>query len=516
MKKFGFIAAALALTLTACSFFNNNNLINEEQEASTEIVSKNYKCEVALEGGSGKATVESPAEVVVTNEEKTVKLVWSSSHYDYMLVDGVRFDNEAAVDENSVFTIPFRDFDNPFTVIGDTTVMSTPHEIEYTLTVYEPDEDSHIQDDNTLNNDESKKNDSKKPDLSAFNYISSLNLDYATQYSVDFYQDEDNNDFAFITVGSGEQAQYFVYPGLDSGFNKSIKGATLIKSVDKTYLVSTSVMDLVSSIDGLSQVSFSGTDSKDWYIPEAKQSMKEKKILYAGKYSAPDYELLVSSGCNFAIENTMIYHKPSVKEKLESLGIPVLVELSSYEKNPLGRLEWIKLYGLLYNKSAEAERIFEDQEERAQKVAGQPNTGLKVAVFSISSNGQVVVRKPGDYISTMIKMAGGNYVPTSLKESQENAVSSTKITMEDFYLEAADADVLIYNSTIQGEITSVNELIKKSDVLRDFKAVKEGNTYCLEKSYFQQTCDVAELIEDIHNILVKEDESLTYIYQLED
>ena len=103
-----------------------------------------------------------------------------------------------------------------------------------------------------------------------------------------------------------------------------------------------------------------------------------------------------------------------------------------------------------------------------------------------------------------------------MKEAEENAISTTKITMEDFYLQAADADVLIYNSTIEGELNSIDELINKSEVLADFKAVKEKNVYCLEKSYFQRTSDVAELIEDIHNILVKEDESLTYIYQLED
>jgi iron complex transport system substrate-binding protein len=88
--------------------------------------------------------------------------------------------------------------------------------------------------------------------------------------------------------------------------------------------------------------------------------------------------------------------------------------------------------------------------------------------------------------------------------------------MEDFYLQAADADILIYNSTIEGELASINELLAKSEVLANFKAVKDNRVYCIEKSYFQRTSDVAELIEDIHNILVKEDESLTFIYQLED
>ena len=76
-------------------------------------------------------------------------------------------------------------------------------------------------------------------------------------------------------------------------------------------------------------------------------------MLYVGKYSAPDYETILSQGCNLAIESTMIYHSPEIQEKLETLGIPVLVERSSYESHPLGRMEWMKLYGcLLYTSDA--------------------------------------------------------------------------------------------------------------------------------------------------------------------
>ncbi|SFN51166.1 iron complex transport system substrate-binding protein [Pseudobutyrivibrio sp. UC1225] len=509
MKKFGLIAAVLALSLTACSFFNKDNLIKDNNPQTGT-----YQCEIALEGGSGRATVESPAEVTVSEEGNTVKLVWSSSHYDYMVVDGIRYDNEANIDENSVFTIPFSSFDESFDVIGDTTAMSTPHEIEYTLMVFSP---------GTILSSEAsigeKVNEKQTDEVflpSKLKYTSSMPLQYANQFSVDNYQDDNNKNYSFITIGSGDMTQYFLFGEGASKMTGLSSNITPIDSVDKTYLVSTSVMDLISSIDALDNIRLSGTDSKDWYIKEAKEKMKSGDIIYAGKYSAPDYELILTENCNFAIENTMIYHKPSVKDKLEELGVPVMVELSSYEKNPLGRLEWIKLYGVLYNKLDEAEDIFNNQVERVGKVESKTNSGLKVAVFSISSNGQVVVRRPGDYISTMVGMAGGIYVPANIEDTDTSAVSTTKITMEDFYLQAADADVLIYNSTIEGELSSISELVTKSEVLADFKAVKENKVYCIEKSYFQRTSDVAELIEDIHNILDKEDKSLTFIYQLED
>ena len=109
-------------------------------------------------------------------------------------------------------------------------------------------------------------------------------------------------------------------------------------------------MDMIREIGALSDVRLTGVKESDWYIEEAASAMKSGSMLYAGKYNEPDYELILKEECNFALENTMIGHNPEVKEKLESLGIPVMVERSSYEEHPLGRLEWIRLYGLLYGK----------------------------------------------------------------------------------------------------------------------------------------------------------------------
>lgn len=92
-----------------------------------------YTCEVTLEGGSGRASVESPASFVVKDGKAMVTVIWSSSSYDYMKVDDVQYDpvNEEG---NSTFVIPMECFDHPCAVKADTTAMSTPHEIDYTLT----------------------------------------------------------------------------------------------------------------------------------------------------------------------------------------------------------------------------------------------------------------------------------------------------------------------------------------------------------------------------------------------
>ena len=92
-----------------------------------------YTCDVTLEGGSGRATVESPAALTVTDGRMTATIVWSSPNYDYMLVDGEKY-LPTNTEGNSTFEIPVTALDTPLDVVGDTVAMSTPHEIEYTLT----------------------------------------------------------------------------------------------------------------------------------------------------------------------------------------------------------------------------------------------------------------------------------------------------------------------------------------------------------------------------------------------
>ena len=92
-----------------------------------------YTCEVTLEGGSGRATVESPAALTVADGKMTAAIVWSSPNYDYMLVDGEKY-LPTNTDGNSTFEIPVAALDTALDVTADTVAMSTPHEIEYTLT----------------------------------------------------------------------------------------------------------------------------------------------------------------------------------------------------------------------------------------------------------------------------------------------------------------------------------------------------------------------------------------------
>ncbi len=92
-----------------------------------------YTVEVTLEGGSGRATIVSPAGLTIREGKAYARIEWSSSNYDYMKVEDEIF-KPLQQDGNSTFEIPVTAFDTPMTVIGDTTAMSTPHEVEYIFT----------------------------------------------------------------------------------------------------------------------------------------------------------------------------------------------------------------------------------------------------------------------------------------------------------------------------------------------------------------------------------------------
>ena len=107
---------------------------SSEEKAAAEVPADgSYTCEVTLEGGSGRATVESPAALTVADGKMTAAIVWNSPNYDYMIVDGEKY-LPTNTEGNSTFEIPVAALDAAQNVTADTVAMSQPHEIEYTLT----------------------------------------------------------------------------------------------------------------------------------------------------------------------------------------------------------------------------------------------------------------------------------------------------------------------------------------------------------------------------------------------
>ena len=311
---------------------------------------------------------------------------------------------------------------------------------------------------------------------------------YPLQYAKQFTADECTGGYELITIAD---SQYLVVPQGAAVPEDLPQGTTVLQQpIENIYLVSTSAMDPIISLGALDIIALSGTKADGWYL---------------------------ASGCGLAIENTMIYHTPEVKEQLEKFGIPVLVERSSYETDPLARMEWVKLYGILLGKQQEAEQLFDTQVQRVAPLENQQPTGKTVAFFSITSNNLVTVRKGSDYVARMIEMAGGSYVFADLTDNGNN-LTTINLSLEDFYAGAKDADVLLYNSTIEGSIASTEQLVEKCPLLAQFKAVQNGNVWCTAQSLFQQSMELPDLILDMNRVFTKgtpADSELTFLTHVE-
>ena len=154
----------------------------------------------------------------------------------------------------------------------------------------------------------------KGPEIDGLTYESTMDLEYAEGFQVYYYKD----GYKMIDIKDG--AKFLVVPenqdvpdGVDEDY------VILQQPLDHIYLAATSAMALFNAIDSLDNITMTGTQASGWYIENAVKAMEDGKMKFAGKYSEPDYEMLVDEDCDLAIESTMILHTPKVQEMIESL-----------------------------------------------------------------------------------------------------------------------------------------------------------------------------------------------------
>ena len=346
------------------------------------------------------------------------------------------------------------------------------------------------------------------------NKTGSMELEYAQGFQVDYYE----GGYDLITI---EEDQYLLVPeGKTAPEGLDDRVTVLQEPLENLYVASSSAMDLFLQAGAIEQVDMTSTSAENWAIPEIRDKVAADDILFVGKYNAPDYEVVLDEGCGLAVENTMISHSPEVKEKLEQLGVPVLVERSSYEEGPLGRVEWIKLYGLLTGHLDEAEQFFWNSVQQVQAVeqmaAGNETGRPTVAFFYFTASGYANVRTPNDYISQMIELAGGSYAFSADELGEQGNRSTVNMDPEQFYATAKDADILIYNSTVEGALPSLDALLEKGPLMENCRAVSTGNVFCTGQNMFQQVSGTAEMISDLHAVISGDTEwPLTFLYRLQ-
>lgn len=355
-----------------------------------------------------------------------------------------------------------------------------------------------------------KDESSDVPVVGDLKYESTVPLEYADQFAIYKYE----GGYSFIDMVNSDRM--LVVPEgkpVPEGLDPDI--VVVQQPLNDIYLVTTACMALFDAMDALDRIAFVGTQR--WYIENAQQALDEGRFQYAGKYSAPDYEMLIHHGCQLAIENTMILHTPEVKEKLIELGIKTVVERSSYEAHPLGRTEWVKLFGALLGLEDKADEVFEREVEKIKALESLENTGKTVAFFYVSSTGNVVTYKTEAYVPTMIRIAGGEYIFSDLGVGDDSQLSTVSMNMEEFYYTANNADIIIYNCSITSQLHTLQDFFDQNPVLENFKAVAEDNVWCTSRSMFQQTDKMGTIIQEMNRIFTGESDGtdLEYIFKLQ-
>lgn len=347
------------------------------------------------------------------------------------------------------------------------------------------------------------------PEIKGLTYESTVDLKRADQFSIYNYE----GGYSLIII---HDHQSFLLVPKDAEVPKGLPEdvTVLHKPVKRIYLAATATMAMFCSMGALDNVRMSSIKEDDWTFDEPREAMKSGKIIYAGKYSSPDYETMMDEQCDLAIESTMIDHTPEVQEMIERIDIPVLVDRSSYESDPMGRAEWIKLYGVLTGHEKEANAFFEEQLASLKKLDDFENTGKTVAFFYFSTEGKVVVRSSTDYVPKMIDIAGGVYIFKDL--DSDSGRSTADMSVETFYDTAKDADFIVYNSSIDGSVKSMADLLEKDPIMKKMKAVKTDNCWVTSGSIYQRTDLVAEMILDFHKMLTENNPTdLKHISKLE-
>ena len=468
------------------------------------------KIAVSLEGGTGKATILSPVALSTEDGQTYAHFVWTSSNYDLMIVNDIEY-RPVSLEPGSTFVIPIEPDQRSLEIQAQTTAMSEPHLINYT--VHFGVEASSSSNSAGADADAAQLANFRNTDLgNGLQPTGNIRLDYARCFSLDTY--EDGSVLACISNGG----RYLIVPEsaeVPEGLASDI--VVLKQPLSDVYLVASDTGCLVDALDVVDKITVSGIKAEDWHVKSIRAAMDTGSMVYGGKYNMPDYELLLGKGVRVAIESTMINHTPDVREKLIELGIPVLTEMSSYEDEPLGRAEWVKLYGALFNKTDLADEKFAEQVKTVESIESTA-TGKTVAFFYINSNGNAVIRRPGDYTSTMIEQAGGSYIFDNLISDADpddmSNMSSMTLEMEKFFATAKDADIVVYNASIDNSVNSIDDLIKKNEMLGKFKAVQNGQVWKTEQNMYQQMMNTGDIIADFNKVFNNSPDTLAYLEKL--
>ncbi|MFA6948864.1 MAG: ABC transporter substrate-binding protein, partial [Eubacteriales bacterium] len=226
-----------------------------------------------------------------------------------------------------------------------------------------------------------------------------MELSYAKCFSVDYYK----GGYKLISIIDGTKL-LIVPENMSVPADTDSETIVLQQPISNILVSSTPTTSLINAIGALGSVSLTTYDVDSWYIDSVKDALTSGKMTYIGNYKEPDYELITASGCDFAIFSTMLTE--DVAEQLSKLGVRILLDQAAEEEHPLARVEWMKLYGAMFNLEDAAEKLVNEQIAYVDEISKLEATGKSVAIFYITSKGALYARNADDYMAKMAELAG--------------------------------------------------------------------------------------------------------------
>ena len=354
---------------------------------------------------------------------------------------------------------------------------------------------------------------------------------FAELFSIEHLKDENEKAYSKIEVFDKEKKLDTSWLLLPEGVDKvsgAPAGVNIMTFRDRQNIMvsSASTMALINAMDALSKVPMTTADTT-WRIQEIKDAIDKGTVKEVGKYSKPDYEQIISIGAEkhvtFAVFSTMLDSVPDVYDQLtKTCNLRIMRDQSSYESHPLGRTEWIKIYGEIFDMRDKSDAVFNGQVEILNETTSKinvPEAERKTVLifYTTSTKDTFYVRNAADYVTELVNLGGGKQVA----EIGPGKSGNTKMTQESIIQECSQADYVLYNWTsgasgvkdesLQGLIDA-----RLGDWFKDFKAYKEGNVWRTSNDFYQKMDKMGEMVADIYKMLYGENvsDTLTYVNRL--
>ena len=319
-------------------------------------------------------------------------------------------------------------------------------------------------------------------------------LQYATRFTLTRYH---NGYSVFRIPGIDPEKSYLIVPqGQPVPEKLSENTVVLQQPIDRICFSSGSLASLAEALGAVECIATVGIKKDNWILDPIVEGMENGEILYSGSYKTPDFEMMLKQGIQLEIDSSMLVNYPDIIDKYEELGIPCLIEDSSKESHPLGRMEWIKLLGAILGKDEAAKKYFSEQAARVEALEKTADTQKTAALFYIGEKA-VYVRNAGDYVPKMLDLAGGKNICADLNPKQGG---NQKMDFEEFYIRCKDADYLFW-VVMSCPYTTIEELIAYNELFAEFKAVKNGCVFTSRRGFAQCSADMADVILEMNSLL---------------